>query len=1705
MNGGYSADHEVTMFQKQSSLIFLILGMSLNSCFQMPVESAGRVAVLDSSARLVPTTQVSEEKSSATMDPNAKSPQQLTAPSSGRLSGSSITLQPGSLSVAADLVVEEASSLSETSLVSELGLTDSVEVKNVGVGLIIRPSESVNLSQPLTINMPIPVSSGLRLQSTRNLTVFYKQFVGEKLVSGIIPSDKITTNADGTCSFEGYFGAYWVAIVAAPVLEAKSIPTVEPIVNAQKVSVIESTGVVSEASIVAKAEVPQVAWNPSEMTFDEATRSVTIKAKTTNAQTLTACKADLLPSLTANSGITLDTGSQTFATIKITKTDAHSLIGRFRCIDEQGRQTISTWTPVVSIPAIKIPLPLVAWSSVTMTFDASSRSINLVGVTTEVRKLSACKARFQRTLAATESKLVEAVTLSINVPVDSNEESTGLGRFECTDEEGRSTVSPWSAVLTIPAAPASAQNSTSNQVSMTWASILLQIDTSTRNLTLIGNTMAGVTLSQCQAIIAQDVAAATPLATFNTGTSLQTTFPAPMSTAATLYGRFSCTDSLNQVTLSPWSSGVNVPQAGTINTPPSLPDFCNGTSIFELHTTNNASAPMFYTSFQQTAACHYHTQIFSSGNLSIGLTGPDKSYRCGRANHTLLADGSAEALSCSASTASTYFNDFMIMPRGNYNVDLDFASGSASPLITFTLIPCALGNMHMIAAKGYSNYNFDPPDGSNVMQHHGACEFSAVTSSLSYEYLNLSFQNAAGTTICGSSQLFSEGYVQNGTCGSTLSYFSSIAYLAGVYDIEVRYGLSFDPSGSDTTTFSMKNTKQVNCPDDYYLLGPTAAAWSAMSTNKFTRVPNTACQYEYQWVADAGSGSSGYGFKIGNAADSFRCGVSYNYSSNSTTNDSRYLYCNAAQDVISSLIEQGRSYRFALTVDSTSGQPSNIDIQDLSPHCNYSLYLQTNSATGYFNAPEKMMSEGQECLFETVWTPTTNQPFHLIAQDMNYTCGAIDSSSQPSVGGSQVNAACVGGFANAQPNAILPSGISLNSSYKVQLDLRTSGQAKLSVVPYNPSADCQEDYYLVGGDFGGTPTGSNMFQKMSGCHYQIIYTPAMAGSDAMHVTDVGQTFSCGMNYSLSPMGSGDALKRLDCTGTYSSVQLNTYSNSAHRIDLYTDGGIKKLSVVQLAPTCTGQMTLGGPAGNVIAQNADRILKQTQNCVYEMLWTPSAGNIPFHFIGPDASLNSCGKIPGSADPGLGTNAVASCNVRDETNAINFSPAVTPGTTYRIRLDRSSGINPPTVSVNAINGYFATPDLRWMRGSSAINSFGSSGTKGVADGSNDPGNRSGAATWKDSSGNLWMFGGLVTANGALMNDLWSYDMNTNLWTWVSGTISYNSPGDYTNLNADSTVEFPSGRRNAVTWYDVGSQKLWLFGGDGLDSTGAPGKLNDLWSYNIANGHWNWEKGSNAAGSAGSYYSQGTPNPSATPGARAGAVGWIGQGKFWLFGGNGVGSSGTGNLDDVWSFDLTTKYWTWVAGSSAYDVSASASEPGGRSYMTGWPMADGSIWVFGGTSGNGFKDDMWMFDTSIAAWTLKRNDVGSNGHWGFLGVLDNSSNPSRRHGAGGWVDTSGRLWLIGGYGSDAYGNPGPLADIWVYNATFDQWAWVGGTNTSGDLGSYSNQGTVQSTNLIGARYDTCVWPTATGAFIFGGYGSGGSYMGYGGLNDLWRIDLN
>lgn len=129
------------------------------------------------------------------------------------------------------------------------------------------------------------------------------------------------------------------------------------------------------------------------------------------------------------------------------------------------------------------------------------------------------------------------------------------------------------------------------------------------------------------------------------------------------------------------------------------------------------------------------------------------------------------------------------------------------------------------------------------------------------------------------------------------------------------------------------------------------------------------------------------------------------------------------------------------------------------------------------------------------------------------------------------------------------------------------------------------------------------------------------------------------------------------------------------------------------------------------------------------------------------------------------------------------------------------------------------------------YGERGSPGPA---NSPGSRRAAVSWTDACGGLWLLGGygwgLVpgpTHGPGPLADLWRFDGTS--WAWMAGSNLVDQPGRYGGLEEGAEGAVPGGRYGAASWVDAHGD-VWLFGGRGIDATGAQGELNDLWRLEV-----------------------------------------------------------------------------------------------------------------------------------------------------------------------------------------------------------------------------------------------------------------------------------
>ncbi|WP_416864109.1 MAG: MBG domain-containing protein [Imperialibacter sp.] len=402
----------------------------------------------------------------------------------------------------------------------------------------------------------------------------------------------------------------------------------------------------------------------------------------------------------------------------------------------------------------------------------------------------------------------------------------------------------------------------------------------------------------------------------------------------------------------------------------------------------------------------------------------------------------------------------------------------------------------------------------------------------------------------------------------------------------------------------------------------------------------------------------------------------------------------------------------------------------------------------------------------------------------------------------------------------------------------------------------------------------------------------------------------------------------------------------------------------------------------------------------------------------------------------------------------------------------------------------------------------GEKNVGSPLNWPGFRAGSVTWTDQDGNMFLFGGYgfdLRGNVGQLNDLWVWDGES--WTWRSGSNLRQQAGNYGTLGVADDSNTPGARSYSEVWV-TSDGEIWLFGGNGYDSEGKLGALNDLWKWNA--GMWTWMAGSDLANQPGDF-SEAFDNNG--PGGRSSAFSWVdGADNLWLFGGDGFGAATSGRLNDLWKWDGTK--WELVGGGNVpglrgvygeKGISGEENFPGARSSGVSWEDSSGNFWLFGGggyaESGTiGVLSDLWMWDGELWTWFSGPKDANQPGTYGIRGTPSPENFPGGRNQAIAWTDEFDNLWMYGGAGYSETTQVGNLNDLWMWDGA--AWAWVDGSTTIDQKTILGGDDLGSAKDFPGGRYGASVWKKESYIFMYGGFGQNLDEA-EGRLNDFWTWD--
>ena len=156
----------------------------------------------------------------------------------------------------------------------------------------------------------------------------------------------------------------------------------------------------------------------------------------------------------------------------------------------------------------------------------------------------------------------------------------------------------------------------------------------------------------------------------------------------------------------------------------------------------------------------------------------------------------------------------------------------------------------------------------------------------------------------------------------------------------------------------------------------------------------------------------------------------------------------------------------------------------------------------------------------------------------------------------------------------------------------------------------------------------------------------------------------------------------------------------------------------------------------------------------------------------------------------------------------------------------------------------------------------------------------------------------------------------------------------------------------------------------------------------------------------------------------------------------------------------------------------------------------------------NDLWEFNLATQESDMGKsgsNSGNQSGVYGTEGVPSTNNIPGARTSSAGWIDTSGNLWIFGGYGYTSNPLTSDLNDLWKFNPNTQEWTWVSGNYNP--VGVYGTEGVPSTSNIPGDRQYSVTWTNISGSlWLFGeeGLAPAGNGFGVNGyLNDLWNFN--
>lgn len=347
-------------------------------------------------------------------------------------------------------------------------------------------------------------------------------------------------------------------------------------------------------------------------------------------------------------------------------------------------------------------------------------------------------------------------------------------------------------------------------------------------------------------------------------------------------------------------------------------------------------------------------------------------------------------------------------------------------------------------------------------------------------------------------------------------------------------------------------------------------------------------------------------------------------------------------------------------------------------------------------------------------------------------------------------------------------------------------------------------------------------------------------------------------------------------------------------------------------------------------------------------------------------------------------------------------------------------------------FSQGTWTWVHGNSTSGT--QSGVLGNVDPTNTPGHHYTASPFTPSGDSLWFYSGKYGSQSLVGDQMWVYDIQQNVWNWVSGSPSG---------SLSSGVQGVSSPTNSPGPFNVGTPN-WtdLDGNNWVMSTD-----NRLWKYDITTLEWTWMAGSGSGTTT--LGTKGIPDVTVSPQGNIGEnnINWVDNGgNLWWF------NEKEGTL---WEYHIDLNMWSWESGTinattfyTNIGEEDTLNQPGDLWFnpvdhiWCSWKDTTNQLYMM--YTDDASTQEVWRYNIGNGMWACLQNEaLPTTGIYDTVrceyssGSLPSLGKECRIK----WTDDCGILWFL------THDYPGGIAtnrvDFWKYNGYSDQYALIDSFN--------------------------------------------------------------